>query len=292
MAAAAAANTKKANSHSKRASIRRGTGQYVKHHSIVTDGKLPAQFETDDAGDNKFIPSFYIINSPSAASVIMNLAQDQAIYDNKGALNYCDSTVKVETKTGGILQGIARALVTTESMFMTYYTGTQSDRKTVISFASPLPGDIIGVRKPGEMFTMSSYNFVAATVNIKLNVKTRFRNIFGGGPIFINEAVNSSNMDGMVWLAAYGGIEHLHIPSGTSLKVDHGLFVVARSEFNYNITTIGGLKSFVFSGEGFAMHFHGPCDIYIQSRNINHFLHFLNSNMKMKQDGAKLSISF
>ena len=114
--------------------------------------------------------------------------------------------------------------------------------------------------------------------------RSRFRNIFGGGNIFINEVVNESDSDGMVWLAAFGGIEHLHIPAGTSIKVDHGLFVVARSEFNYTVSSIGGLKSFIFGGEGFAMHFHGPCDIYIQSRNVNHFLHFINMNMRMEQN--------
>jgi len=155
----------------------------------------------------------------------------------------------------------------------------------VVSFASELPGDMLGVRiKPGEKFTMGTRNFVAATENLKLNIKSRFRNIFGGGNIAINEIINQSDSDGMVWLSAFGGIEHLHIPSNTSIKVDHGLFVVAKSEYNYTLTTIGGLKSFVFGGEGFAMQFDGPCDIYIQSRNINHFLYFINQNiMKNKK---------
>jgi uncharacterized protein (TIGR00266 family) len=263
-------------------------------HSIIADGRIPSQFELDDNGDGKHIPSFYIVNSPSAASVVINLAKGQTIFDNKGALNYCDSSVQVETKTGGFWQGVARAFFTSESMFLTYYTGTLDERKTVVSFASSLPGDMLGVRiKPGERFTMSTYNFVAATNNLKLNVKTRFRNFFGGGDIFINEIINESDSDGMVWLAAFGGIEHLHIPSNTSIKVDHGLFVVAKSEFNYQVTGIGGLKSFIFGGEGFAMHFHGPCDIYIQSRNINHFLHFINMNMKMEQNKeARLRIKF
>ena len=268
----------------RKASHKRIKQNLLGHHSITVDGKIPSQFESDDNGDGKYIPSFYIVNSPSAASVVINLDKGQTVFDNKGAVNYCDSNLKVETKTGGVWQGIARALFTSESMFLTYYTGTLDERKSVISFASQLPGDIIGVRiRPNEKFTMSSYNFVAATNNLKLNVKSRFRNIFGGGNIFINEVINQSNSDGIVWLAAFGGIEHLHIPADSSLKVDHGLFVVARSEFNYDITTIGGLKSFVFGGEGFAMHFDGPCDIYVQSRNINHFLHFINMNIKMQQ---------
>lgn len=256
----------------------------IGRHNIITDGNIPKQFEKDDNGDNKYIPAFYIINSPSAASVVINLAKNQTVFDNKASLNYCDSSVKVETKTGGFLKGIGRALFTTESMFMTYYTGTLDDRKTVISFASPLSGDIIGLRiKPNEKYSMNSYNFVAATNNIKLNINSRLRNIFGGGNIFITEVENTSDSDGMVWIAAFGGIEHIHIPANLSLKVDHGLFVIAQSEYQYEITTIGGLKSFIFGGEGFAMHFHGPCDIYIQSRNINHFLQFINLNLKMEK---------
>lgn len=180
---------------------------------------------------------------------------------------------------------------------MTYYTGTQSERKTVISFASHLPGDMIAVRiKPGEKFTLSSMSFIAATENIELNTKTRFRNIFGGDNIFISEASvkKDINSDGMVWLAAFGGIEHLTIPAGISMKIDHGLFVVAKSEYNYEITTIGGLKSFIFGGEGFAMHFYGPSDIYVQSRNINHYMHFLSSRIATghgtKHENKKLGL--
>ena len=259
----------------------------LKHqrHSIVADGRIPTEFEEMDNGDGKYIPSFYIANSPSAASVVINLDNGQTVYDNKGALNYCDSTIKVETKTGGILQGIARAILTTESMFMTYYTGTKSNGKTLLSFASPLPGDIVGVRiLPGESYTMNNNNFVAATTNIKLKVKSRFRNIFGGGNIFINEAKNDTDSDGMVWVAAFGAIEHLHIPESVGIKIDHGLFVIANSNYNYSLSSIGGLKSFIFGGEGFTMHFVGPCDVYIQSRNINHFLHFINMNIKMEQN--------
>ena len=264
------------------------------HHSLKIDNKLPKQFENDDNGDGKYIPTFYIVNSPSAASVVIHLNKNQTVYDQKGALNYCDSAVKIETKTGGIMRGFMRALFTTESFFMTYYTGTLDERKTVVSFASHLIGDIIGVRiKSGEKMTLSSMSFVAATTNIELNVKTRFRNILGGDNIFISEAsiVKSgpgSDCDGMIWLAAFGGIEHLTVPDGVSMKVDHGLFVVAKSEYNYKITSIGGLKSFMFGGEGFAMHFFGPCDIYIQSRNINHYLHFLDSRLKKSKSGGSI----
>jgi uncharacterized protein (TIGR00266 family) len=254
-------------------------------HSIIADGRVPSQFELNDNGDGKYIPSFYIVNSPAAASVVINLDKGQTVFDNKGGVNYCDSSVKVETKTGGVLQGILRGLLTSESMFLTYYTGALEERKTVISFASYLPGDMLGIKiKPGERFTTSSHSFVAATNNLKLKVKTRLRNLFGGGGVFINEVYNESDGDGMLWISAYGGIEHLHIPTGTSIKVDDGLFVVARSEYEYELTKIGGLKSFVFGGEGIAMHFHGPCDIYVQSRNINQFLHFIHHYIVKKNN--------
>lgn len=81
---------------------------YKGHHSIVVDSRLSKSFENHDNGDGKYIPNFYIVNSPAAASVVIQLDRNQTVFDQKGALNYCDSTTKVETKSGGIWSGIKK----------------------------------------------------------------------------------------------------------------------------------------------------------------------------------------
>lgn len=250
----------------------------------------PTNFQQENPGNHKFIPKFYVVNSPSASSAMIFLDKDQTIFCNKGCLNYCDIGVKVETKTGGVLQGLLRSLATSESMFMTYYTGTgltDSENqnspkisKNIVSLAGFLPGDLVGIEiKPGERYSVSSNSFIAATFNLKLDIKTRFRNLFGGGGVFMSEVYNDSQENGILWVCSFGGIEHLHIPNGTSMKIDNGLFVVAKSEYEYTISKVGGWKSFFLGGEGIVMNFKGPCDIYIQSRSITNFLSFIQMHV-------------
>jgi len=272
------------------------THKHAGHHnreSVTVDSKMgDKHMEKHDPGDGKYIPKFKIINSPGSASVVMYLKEGQTVYDQHGCLNYCDSSLKVKTQTGGIMRGLVRALFTSESFFMTYYTGMRV-RESVASFASFLPGDLIAIRiKPGESYVMTSYGLVCATENIVLGTKFRFRNVLGGGGMFITEAKvdDKSNSDGMIWVASYGGFERLTVEPGESIKIDHGLFCVAKSQYNYELTTMGGLKSTFFSGEGFMMKFHGPCEIYVHCRNVNHFIHFIEANVvkNLKQSGGRL----
>lgn len=258
----------------------------------------PTEFQQENKGDNKYIPNFYVVNSPSASTVIINLDINQSIFSIKGVLNYCDAGVKIETKTGGIFKGIARGLATSESMFMNYYTGTgktsddtntiSKNTENIVSFGGYLPGDIVGIEvKPNEKYTTSSNTFIAATSNLQLNTSSRFRNIIGGGGVFITQIVNESEHPGILWVSAFGGIEHLHIPTGTSMKIDDGLFVVAKSQYEYGISKAGGVKSFLLGGEGFVMDFKGPCDIYIQSRNIQNFIQYIKSHIGGGGNGSQ-----
>lgn len=236
-------------------------------------------------GDGKMIPKFHIVNSPSFASVVISLKQGQSVYCNQGSLNYLDSTVNVSTRTNGILSGLIRSMFTTTSMFLTFYTGTQ-DRESVVSFSSYLPGDIIALRiRPGEKYVMSSFGFLAASANVKVGTTARFRNIIGGDSIFINEVETdgTTNDDGIVWISSYGGFDKITVKEGESVKVDHGMFAFAKKEYSYELTTIGNIKSFFFSGETFMMRFRGPCELYIHSNNFNKFISYLGKRVAFRQ---------
>ena len=235
-----------------------------------------------NAGDGKMIPKFHIINSPSFASVVISLKQCQSVYCNFGSLNYMDSTIDMSTKSNGILQGLIRHMFTTTSMQLNFFTGIEN-KESIVSFSSFMPGDIIALRiKKGEKYVMSSHGFLAASTNVVVATTTRLRNIFGGDSVFMNEVYTDgiTDDDGIVWISSYGGFDKITIKEGESVKVDQGMFSFAKKEYSYEISTVGNLKSFFFSGETFMMRFKGPCEIYVHSNNVNKFVGYLSQIMR------------
>ena len=272
--------------HNKKLTKKSANRNSANRNSINVDSKLvDKNMETSDSGNNKFIPKFKIINGPSSGCVVMYLKKDQTVFDQSGFLNYCDDTIKVKTKSpGGIMSGLARALLTSQSYYMTYYSGT-TNAESIACFSSFLPGDVIAVRiKPGDSYMVTSHSFICATDNIKLETKFRFKNILGGGGMFLNEISipKESKDDGMVWVASHGGFERIVLSEGEGIRLEHGLFCIAKSKYKYELVTLGGIKSSLFSGETFMMKFKGPCELYINSRDTSKFIKFISNHIEKK----------
>jgi uncharacterized protein (TIGR00266 family) len=229
-------------------------------------------------GNNQLIPKFHTVNSPSFASVVIYLAKGQSVFCNYGSLNYMDSSIDVSTRSDGFFSGLIRSFFTTTSMYLTYYTG-MTDKQAIVSFSSFIPGDIIAMKiKPGEKYIVSQHGFLAASANIKVETTTKFKNIFVGGDLFLNEIScdPKSPEDGIVWISAYGGFDKITVNAGESVKVDQGLFAFAKKEYDFSVSTIGNVKSYFLSGNTMMMDFKGPCEIYVHSNNLNKYLAHLS----------------
>jgi uncharacterized protein (TIGR00266 family) len=229
-------------------------------------------------GNKQLIPKFHIVNSPSFASVVIYLAKGQSVFCNYGSLNYMDSSIDVSTRSDGFFSGLIRSFFTTTSMFLTYYTG-MTDKESVVSFSSFIPGDIIAMKiKPGEKYIVSQHGFLAASANILISTTTKFKNIFVGGDLFLNEIScdSKSPEDGIVWISAYGGFDKITVNAGESVKVDRGLFALAKKEYDFSISTIGNVKSYFLSGNTMMMNFRGPCELYVHSNNLDKYLAYLS----------------
>ena len=69
--------------------------------------------------------------------------------------------------------------------------------------------------------------------------------------------------------------------------LDNGMFLAANSKTTFGISKVGGMKSFFFSGEGLVMTFTGPCTLYVQGRNLNHFTQFIKAITEKVSGKAK-----
>ena len=230
------------------------------------------------SGGKEHIPEYKIEDGPAFARVNFNLKKGQMIYANAGMMSYMDKSIAVKTETRGFLKGLVRAVLTTSSMFQTGYEATVDNTK--LSFSSHLPGDITPlVIRPGDKYTLSSFSVVCMTSNIKIDTKMRLKGMFLGENAFLPQAYidENSNENGIIWIASYGGVEKIDVPSGTTLSVDNGMFLAANSTTSFTVGKVGGIKSFFFSGEGLVMDFKGPCSLYVQGRNLNQFTQFIQS---------------
>ena len=106
---------------------------------------------------SKFIPAFKIVDKGGNASARINLRKGQTIILNHGALSYLDTHIDTKTQSqGGIFSGLLRSMLTTQSMFMTHFTGTQANNNLVC--ASFLPGGMVPVLlKPGDKMVVSGH---------------------------------------------------------------------------------------------------------------------------------------
>jgi uncharacterized protein (TIGR00266 family) len=224
-----------------------------------------------DNATSSHIPDYHIYHKPSNASIVMNIKEGQSVFANAGLMVWMDNKLNVSTQTRGIFTAFKRALLSSDSFFLTSYSGV-SPKGNKICFAPMMTGDIIEVKiKPGEKKLVASHGVVVCSDNIVLDTRMRLRGMFVSEAPFLSElSVPKESKDyGIAWLAAYGGIETLDIKEGEVYKVDNGHFLSCDGNVQYDIGTVGGIKSTFFSGEGFVMVFKGPCVIDIQNRNPN-----------------------
>jgi uncharacterized protein (TIGR00266 family) len=228
------------------------------------------------------IPEYRIYHKPSNASIVMNLKDGQSVFANAGMMVWMDKKISVSTQTRGLFNAFKRALLTSDSFFLTSYAGV-SPKGNKICFAPTMTGDIIELKiKPGEKKLVASHGVIVCTENIVLETRTRLRGIFVSETPFLSELIvpKESRTYGVAWIAAYGGIETIDIRQNEVFSVDNGHFLTCDGDVQYSIGTVGGLKSTLFSGEGFTMDFTGPCRINIQNRSMRPLIEVIGRHIR------------
>ena len=231
---------------------------------------------------SKYIPAFKIEDKGANASARINLRKNQTIILNHGALSYLDSHIDTKTQSqGGIFSGLLRSMLTTQSMFMTHFTGTQANNNLVC--ASFLPGGMVPVLlKPGDKMVVSGHALLAFTPNLKLNTVTNFRGLIVQENIFMTEIENKDMNKGLVLLSAYGGFHKLEIPAGKSKKIGHGLFLATNDLNNYSMSRLGSIKTTLLGTTSIMMNFKGPCTVYCHTRNYEYLMHDIEKRLSYK----------
>jgi uncharacterized protein (TIGR00266 family) len=105
--------------------------------------------------------------------------------------------------------------------------------------------------------------YLASTVGIETRLRFGgLRTLFGGEGLVLLHFSGT----GDVFFNSYGGVTE--VPLDGKLIVDTGHIVAFDGALDFRVRSIGGAKSFLFSGEGLVCEFQGRGSVFIQSRNL------------------------
>ena len=195
-----------------------------------------------------------------------------------GSLMYKDSAVAMETvfgdgsaasSSGGFMDklvGAGKRLITGESLFTTMFSHT-GQGKAHVAFAAPYPGTIVPMTlsKYGGKIICQKDAFLCAARGVSIGIffQKKIMTALFGGEGFIMQKLEG---DGMVFIHAGGTIVERELKPGERLDVDTGCVVAMTSTVNFDIKSVGSVKSALFGGEGvFLATLTGPGKIWIQS---------------------------
>ena len=193
-----------------------------------------------------------------------------------GAMVWKDASVQMSTVFGdgrgseggfmGKLLGAGKRLVTGESLFTTVYTH-QGQGKARVAFSAPVPGAILPIKldQVGGALICQKDSFLAAARGVSIGVHFQRKILTGlfGGEGFIMQHLSG---DGWVFVQMGGTIVERQLAPGEELHVDTGCIAAMTADVDFDIQTVGGVKSMLFGGEGlFFARLRGPGRVWIQS---------------------------
>ncbi len=199
---------------------------------------------------------FKIDGSPDYAFLTVQIPQGETIKVEAGGMAFMSPQLKMKTK----MKGGLKRMLSGESIFVSEYSAESGNGE--IGIAPGTPGDLAHVHLDGNTIYLQNSAFVASGIGVELDAKFQgFRKgFFSGEKMFMVKC--SGNGD--LWFNTYGAM--LEIDVNGSQVVDTGYVVAFTEGLSYEVQSVGGMKSFLFSGEGLVCKFSGQGKLWIQTR--------------------------
>jgi uncharacterized protein (TIGR00266 family) len=218
----------------------------------------------DDARGQGRGYSYEILHQPSFALAVVQLAPEQSIQAEAGAMVSMSANVELQSQMKGGLMGAFKRAVGGESAFVSTFTARGGPGE--VTFAPGSPGDIAAIELSNQLFFVQSSSYLAGDAG--LNVDTRWggaKTFFGGEGLFVLQVSGT----GLLLLSSFGAIHRKRLAAGERYVVDTGHLVAWEGTTQYTLrkAAAGFFRSMV-SGEGVVAEFNGPGEILIQTRNL------------------------
>jgi len=217
--------------------------------------------------------------NPSFGMLEVKMQPGEKIFAESGAMVGKDPQITLETKArGGMLSSLKRKMLGGESFFVN--TFSCAGEPGTLFLAPSISGSVCQhTLNNNEGIFIQSGSYLANDGNITIDTK------WGGAKTFFSREglfVLKATGAGTLFFNAYGGIHKVNL-NNESYIVDTGYLVAWSDSLQYEVTKVGGLKSFFFSGEGLVCKMSGTGTVWIQTRKPESLAAFLHPFRRVQQ---------
>ncbi|HCU57186.1 MAG TPA: TIGR00266 family protein [Anaerolineaceae bacterium] len=208
---------------------------------------------------------------PSYSLGIVQLDPGETLQVEGGSMVSMSADINIQTQArGGLLKSLGRTLLGGESFFQNIYQAGPNGGEVTV--APALPGDLYVAELQGESLMVQSGSYVASSEAVTVDTK------WGGAKTFFaSEGLIMLRVSGQgkAILSSYGAIHEINLAAGERYTIDTGHLVAFSENMGFNVRSVGGLKSTLFSGEGLVVDMTGPGRVLLQTRSTDAFLSWL-----------------
>ena len=200
---------------------------------------------------------FRIECKPDFSFLTVQVPASQTLKVEASAMATMSTNMVMKTKMKG---GLSRFLGG-ENIFINEFTAQAGPAEIGIAPGSPGDMDHVFMDGSSEIFLQSSA-YVASSMNVDVDSKWQgFKGFFSGEGLFLLRCTGQGDL----WFNTYGAM--IEGPVDGNYVVDTSHVVAFTSGLEYNVESVGGLKSLFLSGEGLVCRFHGQGKVWIQTRH-------------------------
>ena len=208
----------------------------------------------------------YSITGSNLQIANIELESGEELVTNAGALVYMSGNVEMESKMeGGFMSGLKRS-ISGASMFLVKFR-TKSGSGTV-GIAGKAPGKIIDLNISEGAWICQKSSYLGSENTVKMDIafqKKLGSMLFGGEGLVLQKLTGS----GLVFAHACGDLVQMDLKAGEMVKVSTSHVVAWQDGVKYDISSVGGVKNVLFSGEGlFVTTLTGPGRVILQSMTL------------------------
>ncbi len=220
----------------------------------------------------------YQIKGEPMPVVICQLAENEKVTCESGAMSWMSPNMQMETSGGGLGKMFGR-MVSGESAFQNHYVAKQGEG--MIAFASKFPGAIRAFEiTPSTPIICQKKSFLACSEGVELNVHMQKKLGAGlfGGEGFVMQRISGN---GIAFVEIDGSTVEYNLQAGQKLVIDTGYLAVMDATVNLEIQQVKGIKNALFGGEGlFNTVVTGPGRVILQTMPIIGFAGMIASLIK------------
>ncbi len=208
--------------------------------------------------------NYEILHQPSFALAVVQLAAEQSIQAEAGAMVSMSANIELQSQMKGGLFGALKRAAGGESAFISTFTARGGPGEVTLAPGSP--GDVAAIELTGQPFFVQSSSYLAGDSSLTVDTKWGgAKSFFAGEGLFVLLIQGQ----GLLLVSSFGAIHRKMLRPGERYVVDTGHLVAWEGTTQYTLRkAASGIFRSMMSGEGIVAEFTGPGELLIQTRNL------------------------